>query len=92
MSLSHFRDSINAKFQDKIDGAAQRAINMRVHANTRVDGYAMIQADTLAEARAFGEAMNIVTAEYKRMTETIQSVEKPQLEPTSKPGDNSIYG
>lgn len=92
MSLSFFRDALTAKLQERVDAAAGRAINMRVHADSRVDGYALLQTDTLAEARTYAEAAKIVIEEYKRLTETTQSIDSPKLDKPTKQGDNSIYG
>lgn len=89
MSLSFFREAISKKLQERVDVASTRAINMRVHAESSADGYALVQADTLAEARAFAEAINIITTEYKRMTETTPTEKEPAKNTQPK---EKIYG
>lgn len=81
MSLSHLRDSIIKHLTEAADSAANRAINMRVHAATQADGYALTQADCLSEARTYTEAARIVLAEYKKMTETpvVETPGEPQI-------------
>lgn len=70
MSLSFLRDAITKALQERVDAATNRAINLRVHAESTADGYALIQADALAEARAFATAAQVVVDEYRKMTET----------------------
>ncbi len=89
MSLSILRDAVAKKFQERVDKAAERAINMRVHAESHTDGYALVQADTLAEARAFGEAIKLLTDEYKRLTEAPQTQQDVAETPKVR---EKIYG
>lgn len=69
MSLSYLRDAVLKKLQERVDAATMRAINMRVNMESRADGYALSQADSLSEARAYAEAAKLVIEEYKRLTE-----------------------
>lgn len=91
MSLSHFRDSITNKLQERVDAAAARAINVRVNVETTSDGYALVQADTLSEARAYAEAAKIVLQEYKRMTEAPETEPAPETEMQTQAKQKDIY-
>lgn len=72
MSLSYLRDAIIKSLEERADKLANVAINFRVQAVTSTDEYAMNVADTLAQARAYTDAIKIVIAEYKKMTEAEQ--------------------
>jgi stage V sporulation protein SpoVS len=91
MTLSFLRDAITKRLQDKVDAAGARAINMRVHTAATADGYALVQVDTLAEARAFAEAVKIVIEEYKRLVEQTVA-ETPGEVPQGTKKETSIYG
>ena len=90
MSISFFRDEIIKRLEARGDAAVNRAIAMRVTHDARADGYALWQVDTLAEARAFGDAINIVIQEYKRLVE--QTEVKPDAAGESKTTRESVYG
>lgn len=95
MSLSYLRDAVIKRLQDKVDAAAEKAINMRVHQSSTADGYALTQADTLAEARAFAEAQKIIIDEYKRLTDAPETRDETPEAETTAPKQNketSIYG
>lgn len=89
MSLSLLRDNITKKLGDRVDAASTRAINMRVNVDSHTDGYALVQADTLAEARTYAEAAKIVQEEYKRLTEAPKIEDAPQVAQKQK---EKIYG
>lgn len=75
MSLSILRDSIRNELQTLADSATTRAINMRVRPASETipamscEEYALTQVDALTEARVYMTAIQIVTEEYRRMTE-----------------------
>ena len=84
MTLAFLRDAITKVLQDRVDALAQSAIDMRVHPEMRSDTYALVQADKLAQARAFAEAAKIVVQEYKKLTEAPaadapKDVEQPKV-------------
>lgn len=84
-------DAVNKRLQGRIDRAVMKAVNMRVHSETRIDAYALEQADTLSEARAFGEAINIVISEYKRLTEPEKVPDEAEQKEKPKPLAESVY-
>lgn len=69
MSLSYLKDGVVRKLESRAAALAQEAIDYRIHPSMASDAYAMAQVDRLAMARGLTEAMNIVIAEYKRLTE-----------------------
>lgn len=93
MSLPVFKDSINRKLQERADAATTRAINMRVRPASETipamscEEYALGQIDALTEARVYMLAMQVVTDEYRRMTEP----EKAQDESKTKKPAGTIY-
>lgn len=70
MSLSYLRDAITQHLQVLADAQTTNAINMKPMGGMGADQYAMIQVDRLARASALLEAINVVTKEYKRLTES----------------------
>lgn len=89
MSLSFLRESIIKSLQERTDKLAQSAIDMRVHHEMSADTYAMLQIDILAQARAYADAMRVVTAEYKKLTESDAPV--PEIEKKQQKVE-SVYG
>lgn len=83
MSLSQFRESINKRLGEEADKLANEVIDMRVHPEFRADSYALVQVDKLAQARAFAKAAQIITQEYKRLTESPSEQAAPNT-PTTK--------
>lgn len=82
MSLDFLRQSIVKALEDAATERTNRAINMRANIGIPADQYAMMQAQTLAEAFALQQAARIVNAEYKKMTDPPKEApandEKPQ--------------
>lgn len=91
MSLSHYRDSMLKRLQTMTDTAANKAINMRIHPQLTADTYALVQADTLSEARAYAEAAKIVIDEYRKLTEATKDGEPEGDEPKQEKREK-IYG
>lgn len=93
MSLSVFRDSIRNALQERADSATTRAINMRVRPGgggipaMSCEEYALMQVDALTEARVYMLAVQVVTDEYRRMTEP-EKAQQPVEEPKPK---GSVY-
>lgn len=87
MSLSYLRDAVLKRLQDRVDTVVQSAIDMRVQ-SMKMDEYAMLQVDKLAEARALATAALIVGEEYKRLTEPAP---KPEDQPQPKTLAESVY-
>jgi hypothetical protein len=87
MSLSVLRDSIQRKLQERADAATSRAINMRVRPGSAdipamsCEEYALTQVDSLTEARVYMMAMQIVTDEYRRMTEPEKAADQNPTPP-----------
>lgn len=94
MTLNLFRDAINKAFQERIDAARRNAISMRFRPPgpnlpaMTAEEYAMTQVERLCEARVLEDAIGIVTAEYRKMTQP-EEVQRDAQEPKQR---SRLYG
>lgn len=89
MSVIAYRDAVLQRLQDRCDALTQRAVDARVQAFPSADVFALTQADTLAEARAFAMAHQILREEYKRLYETVEEKTAPADKTNKK---EPVYG
>jgi hypothetical protein len=75
MSLDAFRKLISEELQNRADARVSQAVNVRARPATKdlpassVEEIALVTIENLAEARAYGEAIRVVTAAYKKLTD-----------------------